>query len=273
VATILRQFNPGLVGASVGSHLVELCQDPICPPLQYHPQSDVLNAAQSGAMVDDLLNHELDYLINQLKQDRKVDMKNDWKMLTIEIGPNDLCSACSGNQSFTVADKFEKDLRDTIEKLRANVPRLLINLMEMFNLSGVYLAGLKNTFCKDIHRVLSLECDCIFSAKANKTRQEIDELCQQFNQRMGKIANDYNGKNYSDFAVVTQPFGRNTRVEDMPLAFLSTLDCFHPSRFAHEAMAIGLWNNLVSPKAQKKTSMDPSDSPICPSATTLFYVD
>ena len=47
---------------------VQLCYGEICSPDQYHPDKDVLNAAQSGAMIPNLVKHELKYLLEQLKR-------------------------------------------------------------------------------------------------------------------------------------------------------------------------------------------------------------
>ena len=46
---------------------LQFCYDIICPPFQYEHSKDVFNAAQSGAMVPNLVSHEFDYLIKQLK--------------------------------------------------------------------------------------------------------------------------------------------------------------------------------------------------------------
>ena len=46
---------------------LQLCYDIICPPFQYEPSKDVFNAAQSGAMVRNLVSHEFDYLVKQLE--------------------------------------------------------------------------------------------------------------------------------------------------------------------------------------------------------------
>ena len=73
---------------------------------QYHPAQDVLNSAQSGAMVSDLVTHELDYLLTQLKANPLINMQEDWKLLTIFIGANDLCSSC-GNQSYLQPGMWE----------------------------------------------------------------------------------------------------------------------------------------------------------------------
>ena len=48
--------------------IVQLCYTYTCPPLQYRPWQDVLNAAQTGAMVKDLVSHEFNYLLRELRK-------------------------------------------------------------------------------------------------------------------------------------------------------------------------------------------------------------
>jgi len=46
---------------------LQLCYGVLCPPFQYEPKKDVFNAAQSGAMMPNLVTHEFSYLIDQVK--------------------------------------------------------------------------------------------------------------------------------------------------------------------------------------------------------------
>ena len=43
-----------------------MCYDILCPA-KYEPKLDVLNAAQSGAMIPNLVTHEWSYMLEQLK--------------------------------------------------------------------------------------------------------------------------------------------------------------------------------------------------------------
>lgn len=45
-----------------------MCYGPFCPPGQYRPEQDVLNAAQGGSMKSNLLSTQVNYLLNQLEQ-------------------------------------------------------------------------------------------------------------------------------------------------------------------------------------------------------------
>jgi len=272
----LRDFSAfRLLGPSVGSHPVEICYGPLCPPFQYRPQLDVFNAAQSAAMIADLVDHELDYLIGQVKGNANINMKQDWKLLNIMIGANDLCASCVYPEHKKLSpDEYETHMRAILEKVRLNIPRTFVNLIQLFNLSQVYTLSLQSPTCKTIHRTLFVECDCLFQPDANgaKTRQEMDDYVQGYNQRIIAIAKSYYGK-YPEFAAVAQVFGSNTNLTGMPLGMLSSLDCFHPSLFAHQHMAIALWNNMFTPYANKKTYLDLGDKPMCLTNATLIYTN
>ena len=92
LGTFLRHYSPDLIGLSLGKHEWEFCWGFVCPERR-HPELDQLNAAQSFAMMYNLANgpgNQLEYLIKRLKDDSRVDMQNDWKLLTIYIGSNDM---------------------------------------------------------------------------------------------------------------------------------------------------------------------------------------
>eukprot|EP01113_Clastostelium_recurvatum_P044961 TRINITY_DN764_c0_g3_i1.p1 TRINITY_DN764_c0_g3~~TRINITY_DN764_c0_g3_i1.p1 ORF type:complete len:414 (-),score=67.18 TRINITY_DN764_c0_g3_i1:75-1223(-) len=265
----LKFYNPHLVGGSVGTHVAT--QDWL-----YIASEDVLNAAQSGAVTGDLPQHELDYLLTQLKYNPNIDMANDWKMLTIEIGANDLCGTCPVNGTFskTSPDQFEAQMRQTLERVRLNVPKVFVNVLEGFNISQVYTLGQTSLYCAEVHKQVYKECGCLFKPgpQSDSARQEMDILGQQYNQRIRNIAADYAAKQYPDFAVVVQPQGRDTSIDKFPLSYLSSLDCFHPSVLGHEMFAITLWNNLITPAAQKVTAIVPGQVSIkCPTADSYLY--
>ncbi len=49
------------------------------------------------------------------------------------------------------------------------------------------------------------------------------------------------------------------------------LDCFHPSLIAHQNIAKALWNNMITPTAQKRDYFDFTEPFVCPTNTTLLY--
>uniref|UniRef100_A0A803TI29 Uncharacterized protein n=1 Tax=Anolis carolinensis TaxID=28377 RepID=A0A803TI29_ANOCA len=60
-----------------------------------------------------------------------------------------------------------------------------------------------------------------------------------------------------DFAVVLQPFFRNTIVplnnDGKPDLSFFAIDCFHFSERGHAEMAIALWNNMLEPVGHKQS--------------------
>src|SRR4051812_34511220 len=93
----------------------------------------------------------------------------------------------------------------------------------------------------DFHRIFFIECDCLFSPEANHTRTLVDSYCVSYAERLESIAAHYQALQDPEFTAVVQPFGLDTDLADLPLDFLSTLDCFHPSAVAHQSMAVALW--------------------------------
>jgi len=273
IPNFLSTYVPNIIGAAKGHHILEYCPGAPCPDFQYHPAIDVFNAAQSGAMAINLPLHQLGYLIPQIAKHPEIDLENDWKLLTILIGANDICEACvNSNLSYTTPDAFEQYLMQTLQKVQTSLPRTFVNLILGFNLSEVYNLASKSLYCEAHERIFAFECACLFNKTSGPTtRAFIDQLTQQYNERVYRVANYWSAQKYAGFAVVVQPFLHLTTAKDLPLSFLSDFDCFHPSLFAHENLAIALWNSMLTPAEKKKTSLNLNDTPICPTADTLLY--
>lgn len=81
-----------------------------------------------------------------------------------------------------------------------------------------------------------------------------------------------NAPRRSDFAVVLQPVLSQGKVPDV--TYLSDLDCFHPSKYGQRSLAIGVWNCMLLPKAQKPISWSPVMLfPLCPDDSTVFPIN
>jgi len=268
---LFRDFNPQLVGYSLGDFPAAVCHGASCPGTQYSPDQDANNAAKSGAMIFDMVSLQVNYLIRQVNQKPDMDVSQDWKVLTIMIGANDLCASCAFNLSYLSPDDYENNLMGTLERIRTSLPRTFVNLVPGFNISQAYDLSIRTPRCANVTRPLFIQCDCLFDPAAGALRETIDSYMTQFNQRAVKVATYYQRKAYDTFAVVVQPFATNTDISELPSRFLSRLDCFHPSRPGQEAMAIALWNSMLTPAVYKQSSLNMTDTPICPTANTLLY--
>ena len=92
---------------------------------------------------------------------------------------------------FLTADDFEKHLVAVLEKVRENIPRMFVNIGELFNISlvrmlftnegqiityqlnfQVYEVSKQSHYCESVHRILPIECYCAFAygKEGDKTR-------------------------------------------------------------------------------------------------------
>jgi len=155
VATFLRFYTPNIVGASLGNKTLANLEDRFV-----YEDSDALNVAVTGAEIPDLLDQTTN-LRNQLKELNEtgvIDMENDWKLLTILIGGNDLCESCC---SVNTADDYEFHLRSILDEIRNNIPRVFVNLVPMSNLSEILyrLSAEQSEHCVDLR---TIACTCAF---------------------------------------------------------------------------------------------------------------
>jgi phospholipase B1 len=67
-----------------------------------------------------------------------LDFENDWKMINIQIGSNDMCGACNSTYMDQVTpEKFGEYVEAAVERIHANIPKVLVNLIGTFNVSQV----------------------------------------------------------------------------------------------------------------------------------------
>ncbi|MEE6473610.1 hypothetical protein FKM82_010106 [Ascaphus truei] len=81
---ILREFNPKITGYSTGMG-------------NSVTHNSFLNEAVPGAKAFNLPD-QVRTLIDQMKEDKRIDFQNDWKVITIFIGANDLCASCTDSR-------------------------------------------------------------------------------------------------------------------------------------------------------------------------------
>jgi hypothetical protein len=262
----LKKYNPSLVGASIGKSLpldyVKWKNHVIQP---FDPKVTHLNGGQSGARVEDVP-AQIDYITQQLKTtyNQTVDFNNDWKMLTILIGANNLCGACY-NASYAQPDYYQQQLEIVLEKAYTQIPRVFVNVLLMFNISQVYTAMMTSEYCKlVVNYITSSECGCLTDHTTPAQREAMDIYAAAYNQKIYELEEIWASKNLSNFAVRVQPFLQNMQIAQAGVDFLSKLDCFHPSGLANAGISVGLWNNLWQPKGHKDTTIPFNITFICP---------
>jgi len=222
-----------------------------------------LNAAVSGAINLDMIGQAV-WLVDQLKALNQVSFNynKDWKVLTLWIGSNNLCAVCNDEHG-NDANDYRKNIMEALEFIYSKVPRVFVNLMANLDITQLY--ELKSGVCQPIHLTV---CPCPSSLNP-LTRNHVRATAKAYTAAAYEIARNFTARKNPEFAVVVQPFLSGSPIYNR--TFLSPADCFHPSALAHEAISIGLWNSMLTPAAQKKTSWNPDDVPICATADSVLY--
>lgn len=109
---ILKEYNPNLLGYSKHDAWT------------YHLDSQ-LNLAEIGASSADMP-YMAKMLVQRIKMDKRINFKKSWKMVTITIGGNDICSfVCTMDEPQSLPRKHKQRLIKTLRYLRDNLPRFV----------------------------------------------------------------------------------------------------------------------------------------------------
>ena len=169
--------------------------------------------------------------------------------------------------------QYKEYFRQLLVGLKTNIPRLYVNVVKLMSVSTVYNVTLNSEYCRILHdTLLEWECSCAFlkNAKGEAERRRMDNLTAMYNQALAEIVTEVMEEQSNDFAAVLQPGFTKPNLDSFPVSFLSTIDCFHPSLAAHQAMAKVLWNNMLSRGAAKDHTFDYTKPYICPTEDTLL---
>ncbi|XP_077989701.1 phospholipase B1, membrane-associated-like [Glandiceps talaboti] len=236
---ILRQYNPDLTGFSIGSS----------------PDTNLnisrLNVAVPGARARHML-EQTEELIDRLKSWDEVDYENDWKVVTIFIGGNDLC-AC---RDYTAAE-YAGEIKKSLDLMHAEMPRTMVNLAQTVVVTEI---NNLNSFVCDIAHLIYCECA---KERWDEDWHEVYDLAREYHRALHDLVQYGDYETRDDFTVVVQPFFEETEIQDGDFDFVSP-DCFHFSEYGHQMVAMSLWNNMIEPVGEKRTKWTEGDIIECP---------
>ncbi|KFO93358.1 Phospholipase B1, membrane-associated, partial [Buceros rhinoceros silvestris] len=234
---ILRKFNPNLFGFSTGSS----------------KETAGFNVAQGGATARNL-SAQAQELVELMRSSSKINFKEDWKLITVFVGGNDLCQYCLDKETYS-AQKYVKHLQDTLDLLYEELPRVFVNVVEMLELSVLRQIAASSPGCAVAVRNV---CPCFLNPEENSSElHEMKAVNRDFQAEVLQLiySGRYGGR--EDFAAVVQPFFRNTLLpldsHGKPDLSFFAADCFHFSRRGYAEMAVALWNNMLDPVGEKQT--------------------
>lgn len=237
IPNILKKFNPDLKGVSLGTG----------------KEKAGFNVAVSGAKIEGIPN-QVRNLIDKMKNDSTVDFEKDWKLVTLFIGGNDLCQYCNDRATYSPKN-YSNHMMTSLDMLYNEVPRTIVNVVEIFEIEGLRRVKRDSLGCNVLQRFV---CSCFLSPGADSPElAEIKRINRDMQVETEKLVygGRYDGK--EDFAVVVQPFFKNTIVpvdsDGTADDTYFSLDCFHFNERGHADMAVNLWNNMLEPVGEKQT--------------------
>jgi phospholipase B1 len=255
LVNFLRKFNPDIKGYS---H---------CPSTRDNLERSWLNVAEPGGDNRDMPPQAND-IVERMMNDARIDYVNDWKLISLFVGGNDLCASCRRTEY--TPENYGAKFREAMDILYANVPRAMVQLIAMFDVTP--LSNFSNSLLCNALQINF--CDC---AVNETTRAQLRNTQLGYFDQLQAIANDPIYKQRQDFTIVLQPNMRDMQPPIDPNTgkyldgFLAP-DCFHPNRVAHQSFAYFLWNTMLTPVGYKPLASDiPVDSneplvAMCPTA-------
>ncbi|XP_078398995.1 phospholipase B1, membrane-associated [Cetorhinus maximus] len=226
---ILKKFNPNIRGFSTGTG----------------KKNSKFNVAVPGSKVNDMPK-QAQTLIQLMKNSSEINFKQDWKVITLFIGANDLCEYCMDKETYS-ADNYVKHIEEALDMLHKQVPRAFINMVQILEMSGLRRIKKNTIGCALLQKNM---CPCFL--KLRETSPELAEIMRINKDYQTKLtALIYSGKydTHEEFTVVLQPYLSNTIVPlnstGQPDLSFFTVDCFHLRERGQAEMAIGLWNNML----------------------------
>jgi len=260
IPNFLKYYSPSLAGQAYGETI----------PLT---KGAYLDAGVSMAKVEDVP-AQIQYLVNTINTQYAgiIDMNNDWKLLTLFIGANNLCICCNGDSRGT-PQYFENQLRSVLTSVQQTIPRTFVNIITIFNISGVWNAGQTSEYCRLLwDGITNSECPCLLE-NGDAGRLHMDQHTVLYNQVIEKLATEFSSQvtGNPNFTVVAQPGLSGFNITYFGENFLSALDCFHPGLPGEEAFTISIWNNMFQPPGQKQTTINPNNVQIiCPTSQSVL---
>lgn len=196
---ILKQFQPALVGYSLND------------AYPFHTDSQ-LNVAEIGAVSADLP-YMTRALVRRIRQDRRVDFKRDWKLVTLCMGGNDICSfVCTMDEPQRLPEQHRERLVRSLRYLRDHMPRTYVNVVPVPLVATVVERADKPTRCEILHHG---ECSCWVGRLYNRTADDTRRM-HEIQKRMQAVEVEVAGmkefQQLGGFAVVHQPFSSGLSV-------------------------------------------------------------
>ncbi|XP_047466578.1 phospholipase B1, membrane-associated-like isoform X2 [Mugil cephalus] len=255
LANIFKLFNPKLLGPS--------------PVMTMHGRPATINETGFNFAVTghNTLNisEQISHMIDAFRSHPGLNFQEDWKVVTMLIGMNDVCDYCKNKTLFS-PDSFIHHMTEALDMMMNEIPRTIVNVVQILSMKPLREVQRPTLGCQLQKRF----CSCLVQPEENSAElKELVEVNYRLQKRLEQLL--HSGRFFKhDFAVVLQPYLEKAEPARLPdgsldLSFFAA-DCFHFTVKGHEELAKGLWNNMFQPEGGKqlvKTFSEPMEL-ICP---------
>ena len=195
-------------------------------------------------------------------EDIKANRLDDWKLVTILIGYNDICSVCMDFSSQDIdgaPDQFSSNVMVALDYLRDNLPSTFVNLVQITDLGALRREApqASSPLAPTCTFFVDTICPC-FSRLTHNGNTMFDNIVQRYRQNLQSLVESGRYRQSRDFDVVLQPFQRTLELDSNggndPLSFLAN-DCSHFSPTGNRLAAISLWNNMFERVGEKSDTL------------------
>lgn len=145
-----------------------------------------LNVARTGATTAEMLQQAQD-LVRKARESNEFDFDNDWKLVTIHIGANDVCDLPCLNGSESGPQDWAQNVVSGLDFLRDNLPRTFVNLVQVNDLGDMMTTVTANSSMGPVCEFFySQICPC-GPLGSRSLGEQFDELRVEFNQMLQNI--------------------------------------------------------------------------------------
>ncbi|XP_077008603.1 phospholipase B1, membrane-associated [Tamandua tetradactyla] len=258
---ILREFNRNLTGFAVGTGNAD-------------DSNAFLNQAVPRAKAEELTS-QVQTLVQRMREDHRINFHEDWKVITVLIGGNDLCDYCTDSNLYSAAN-FLNHLRNALDILHREVPRALVNLVDFLSPSVMRQVFLGNPDRCPVQRA-SILCNCVLTLReGSQELARLEAVARAYQSSARELVESGRYDTREDFSVVLQPFLQHTQLptqaDGRPDVSFFAPDCIHPSQKFHSQLSRALWANMLQPLGRKTDTLDvTADIPLsCPTQGEPF---
>ncbi|GMR50684.1 hypothetical protein PMAYCL1PPCAC_20879, partial [Pristionchus mayeri] len=257
LANVLKKFNPNLFGYSIRTGSANVWE------------TAKLNAGIPGADASDMVGQAND-LIRRLKEHPEIDYLNQWKLIHIFIGGNDMCAWC--RYSSETAENYRDNIRKAVQVLQKELPRTIVILVGMVDISLMRRADADHKVCLRMHQS---ECSC--EVNPDVTDEMLSNETKLYIQAQHELEDSGEFDTADDFTLAIQPFFEGVdnicrNPDGTPNMDFFAPDCFHFGAYGHAVVAKNLWNNMMQPKGSKAVGnlTDTGNPMLCPETACPF---